>query len=121
MNKLAALAPMLLLGLLPAANAASDHLDFAALGGIRDFRPDGDAGIYIEGRNNQWYHADFFAPCYALRFHETVGFVIDPTDTLDRFSSILVAGDQCYFKSFEKTDKPGAGVQARGNPVSGQE
>lgn len=106
MKKLFILAPLLLLCALTAAQAASDRLSFADMGGINDFRPDGDKALYIEGRNHQWYYAQFFAPCFDLRFHDQVGFVIDPTGGLDRFSSILVGGQQCYFKSFDKIDKP---------------
>lgn len=106
MKKLILLAPLLLLGTLSSAQAAIDRLPFADLGGIRDFRANGDAGIYIEGYNNQWYYARFFSPCYDLRFHEQVGFVLDVMGGLDRFSSILVGGQQCYFKSFEPTEEP---------------
>jgi len=106
MNKLAIIIPLLILGSISSANAEMDRLQFADLGGIRDFRVDGDNGIYIEGRNRQWYHADFYAPCYDLRFHEHVGFVLELNGELDRFSSILVGGQQCYFKSFERSEKP---------------
>jgi hypothetical protein len=96
----------LVLGALTSALAASDRIAFADLGGIQDFRPDGDEGIYIEGRNRQWYYARFFNPCYELKFNESVGFVVEPTGDLDRFSSILVGGEQCYFKSFDQVDRP---------------
>lgn len=106
MKKLAILVPMLALGAISGAQAADDYLSFADMGGILNFKPNGDEGIYIEGRNREWYYAQFFAPCYDLRFHEQIGFVIDSTGDLDRFSSILVGGQRCYFKSFERTDKP---------------
>lgn len=106
MKKLFILAPLLLLGALSGAQAASERLPFANLGGIRDFHSDGTEGIYIEGRDKQWYYARFFAPCYDLRFHNQVGFVLDVAGGLDKFSSILVGGQQCYFKTFERTEKP---------------
>lgn len=106
MKKLTILIPLLALGALSSAQAANDYLSFADMGGIRNFKADGDKGIYVEGRNREWYYAKFFGPCYDLRFHDQVGFVIDATGDLDRFSSILVGGQQCYFKSFERTDKP---------------
>ena len=96
---------LLVAGVIP-AHASPGALHFADLGGIRNFRADGDHGMYIEGGNRQWYHADFFAPCIALRFHETVGFVIEPYGDLDKFSSIIVGGERCYFKSFEQSEDP---------------
>lgn len=98
---------LLIVGAAP-AHASPSALHFADLGGIRNFQADGDRGIYIEGRNRQWYHAEFFAPCIELRFHESVGFVIEPYGDLDKFSSIIVGGERCYFKSFERSEGPEA-------------
>lgn len=106
MKKLTTIVPLIILGAMASAIAANDHIDFADLGGIHDFRPDGDQGIYIEGQNRQWYHADFFKPCRELQFNERVGFVVEPTGDLNRFSSILVGGEQCYFQTFEQVEKP---------------
>jgi len=106
MKKLTVLVPLIILGSLTSALAANDQISFADLGGIHDFRPDGDEGIYIEGRNRQWYHANFFKPCRELPFNENVGFVVEPNGDLDRFSSILVGGEQCYFQTFKQVDKP---------------
>jgi hypothetical protein len=105
MKKLAVFALAMLVGV-SLAQAAQDRLVFADLGGIRNFRPDGVEGIYIEGRNHRWYHASFMAPCHELKFQERVGFVLEPTGDLYRFSSILVGDEQCRFKSFERTEEP---------------
>ena len=98
--------PLLVLGSMASAFAANDRIDFADLGGIRDYRPDGDQGIYVEGRNRQWFYADFFSPCRELEFNDRVGFVVEPTGGLNQFSSILVGGEQCYFQTFKRVEKP---------------
>ena len=106
MKRLTAFVSLAILVSLTSAFAAEDQIDFADLGGIRSFRPDGDVGIYIEGRNQQWYHAGFFRRCPELKFNESIGFVVEPTGQLNRFSSILVDGDRCYFRSFEPVPEP---------------
>ena len=79
-------------------------IDFVSLGGIRDWKAEGYDAILIQATNGTWYRATFFVPCLGLRFHESVGFVTDGTDRLDKFSSVLVDGQRCWFKSFEKVD-----------------
>lgn len=77
-------------------------IPFADMGGIRDWRPIGTEGLLIEGYNKQWYKAEFFSPCIGLDYSLAVGFVTDPSGHVDRFSSIIVDGQRCWFKSLEK-------------------
>lgn len=77
-------------------------IPFVDLGGIDDWRPVGTEGILIEARNGKWYKATFFAPCINLSHSIAVGFVTDPGGSLDRFSSIIVEGERCHFKSLEE-------------------
>lgn len=81
-------------------------IHFADLGGIRDWRADGSDAILIEGLNGRWYRATFFGPCIGLRFQESIGFVTDPGGSLDRFGSILVDGQRCWFRTFERIPAP---------------
>lgn len=81
-------------------------LHFADLGGIRNWRADGNEAILIEGRRDQWYRATFFSPCPDVRFANTIAFVTDTTGDLDKFSSILVRDRRCYFRSFERIPDP---------------
>jgi hypothetical protein len=82
-------------------------IPFADLGGIRSWRADGDRGIYVQGRRGQWYYAEFFGPCIGLRFSDQVAFITNAgTAQLDRFSSILVDGERCHFRSFEEIEGP---------------
>jgi hypothetical protein len=84
-------------------------LHFAGLNGIKDWRPDESAdadAILIEGRNGDWYRATFYAPCPEARYSPGVAFVTDTFGNLDRFTSIMVEGRRCNFKTFERTGDP---------------
>lgn len=82
-------------------------IEFASLGGIRDWRPAGSANaILIEGRNGRWYRASFMNNCPQIHYSETLAFVTDPTGDLTQFSSVLAGDQRCYFKTFERTNAP---------------
>jgi hypothetical protein len=103
-----------LCALLGSAGAVADEAEsppraeihFADLGGIRDFRPQGDGALLIQGTNGKWFRATFFGPCIGLRQRETLAFVTSPGGTLDRFSAILVGRQRCDFRTFEPTEPP---------------
>jgi hypothetical protein len=84
-------------------------LRFADLGGIENWRPADERSsdaILIEGRNDQWYRATFWAPCPEIHFTPTIGFVTDTLGNLDQFTSIIAEGRQCHFRTFERTSNP---------------
>ncbi len=89
------------------------YIPFAAMGGIRSFRVLDDRTLLVEGTNRQWYRADLFGTCFGLRGSEAIGFVTGHDGHLDRFSSILVAGDRCYFRSFVEVDAPAPRLSER--------
>lgn len=95
-----------------AAPVASSHAEdrvaihFADLGGIKNWRPDSGDSLLVEGRNSQWYRATFWGPCHELKFHESIAFVTSSGGDLDKFGSILVGGERCWFRTFRKVDKP---------------
>lgn len=84
-------------------------MHFADLGGIKNWRPvDGKTdGLLIEGRNDHWYRATFWAPCPEVHYALAIAFVTEPDGSLDQFGSVLVDGDRCHFKTFERTEAPG--------------
>ena len=82
-------------------------IHFVDLGGIESWQADGNEAMRIEGRNRRWYRATFMGPCIGLRFADTIGFVTDSSGSLDRFSSILVEGERCFFRTFEAIEAPG--------------
>lgn len=91
-----------------AGQSSSDpaSIPFADLGGIENWRVVDDQTLYIEGRSGHWYRAELMAPCPGLRFEDAVGFVIEPTGSFERFSSILVDGRECHLKSLTKSEEP---------------
>lgn len=82
-------------------------IPFANLGGIYDWAADGTRGIYIQSLNRQWFYAKLFAPCIDLPFALRVGFVTEPASgAFDRFSSIVVRGQECPVSSLTKSGPP---------------
>ena len=76
---------------------------------IYDWAADGERGIYIETLDHHWYYAKLFGPCINLPFATRVGFVTEPGNgVFDRFSSIIVQGQQCPVESLTKSGAPAA-------------
>lgn len=80
-------------------------------GQIRNWRDEGRDAILIESGTGQWYRAEFMSPCHGLPFADTIGFPLDATGKVDKFSSVLVrqAGgmlEECWFKSFVEIPDP---------------
>jgi hypothetical protein len=81
-------------------------IPFADLGNIHDWHADSADELYIEAANRKWYRTTFWSPCNPLPFASTIAFVTEPTGELDKYSSILVEGERCWFKTFEQTTAP---------------
>ena len=93
-------------GGVPSVSPAQASIPFTEFGNIYDWRADGNAGIYIQSDDRKWFHATFMAPCIDLPFAEHVGFRTTPPLPLDKFDSIVLRDEVCYFKSFEKVPGP---------------
>lgn len=89
-----------------ADNGRPAALPFADLGNIRSWQPDGSGAMYIESSRRNWYRATFFAPCINLPFAFAVAFVTEPNGSLNRYSSILVDGERCWFQTFSEATEP---------------
>lgn len=82
-------------------------IPFADLGGIEDWRANGDQGLWIRGRSkHQWYYAELLGHCSGLSFRDAIGFVIEPYGSFDKFSSIVVEGRICPIKSLKESTPP---------------
>jgi hypothetical protein len=80
---------------------------FATMGGIDDWRADGTKALYIKGRrSNEWYYARLLSSCHGLNFANTIGFDSEPSREFNRFSAILVDGQNCKLTSLIKSEKP---------------
>ena len=85
---------------------AQAEIHFANMGGIQDWRADGEKALFIQGRNRQWYRAELMSNCIGLNFTEHVGFVTEPGGDFDKFSAILVDHRECQVISLVKSDGP---------------
>ncbi len=91
---------------------ASASIPFAGYQGrIRDWQDLGREAILIQEDTGDWYRAEFMGSCHNLPFAQTIGFVIDGSGEIDRFSSILVRGaggtvEECWFSSFKQAPAP---------------
>ena len=81
-------------------------IPFADLGNIRDWDSDSPSELYVQSANRDWYRITFWAPCNELPFALGIAFVTEPTGHLDQYSSILVDGERCWFKTFDRSGPP---------------
>ncbi len=87
----------------PARPAA---IHFVDLGGVRDWRAEGSEALLIQGADGTWYRATFYGPCFGLQFRERLAFVTDGMNQIDRFSSVLVDRERCWFRTFDRVEEP---------------
>lgn len=74
---------------------------------IRDWQADGRDGLWIQDLRRQWYYAQLLSPCMGLDFATGIGFKTRGSDTLDRFSEVIVPREQsCQIMSLSKSDTP---------------
>jgi hypothetical protein len=88
------------------AAAQRTSIPFADIGNIRDWQAMSAEELYVQAMNRNWYRASFWAPCHSLPFAVGIAFVTEPNGQLDSFSSILVDGERCWFKTFERSEAP---------------
>jgi len=82
-------------------------IPFASHGGVRDWRADGDRGIWVQDLGRQWYYGRFMSPCIGLQFAEAVRFKTGPAGELDRWSLVRARDTgNCVFTSFVRSDGP---------------
>lgn len=92
----------------PAAAEAQQEvrIPFANNGGIRDWRSYEKDVLYVQDRQRKWYKATLMSPAFDLRYTEAIGFDTGPTDTFDRFSTVVVAGQRYAVQSLVRVDHP---------------
>jgi hypothetical protein len=82
------------------------QINFPNFGAINNFEADGDRGIWFEDRNRRWYYAELFGPCHGLNFVQTIGFDTRGSASFDKFSSIIVEGQDCKLATLVTAEKP---------------
>lgn len=91
-------------GAMAAQNRTAIH--FADIGNIRNWSADTPDALYIQSMNRQWHRVTFWSPCTQLPFALTIAFVTEANGDLNAYSSILVGGERCWFKTFEASSAP---------------
>lgn len=90
----------------PAAQAEQVSIPFANHGGVRNWKAIDSHALLIEGPRGQWYKAELFGACVDLPYANAIGFLVEPTGELDRYSGIVVRDQVCRFKSLTKAENP---------------
>lgn len=90
---------------------AADPIDHASItfhetGNIRSWQPVGHDALLIESISGRWYRAEFTGPCGDLPFAMSLSFVTEPDGPLDKYSSILVDGQRCWFRDVRSVSEP---------------
>jgi len=107
----------LALGALPASFASTqanaDHdaklqtsIPFANHGGIRDWRVENNQSLLIEGIGGHWYRAKLMSPAIDLPFADRIGFIAEPSGSLDKFSTVVVRGRRYPIGSLTAAEPP---------------
>lgn len=86
------------------ATPPSASIPFANHGGIYNWRAQGDDTIYFEDNHHTWYKATLFAPAFDLGFKEALAVQAGPTDTLDKWSAVIIHGQRYPFSSFVRIE-----------------
>ena len=118
------LALSLAAALLPLSAAAADEPAPRALGvesgiafpgdaTIRNWRADGEDGIWIEGRRGEWFYGRFAGFCRDLDFAQAIGVDTRGVSRLDKFAAIIVRGERCPLVSFMTSAPPPTREEAK--------
>ena len=98
----------------PQSQPPQASIPFANMrGSINDWRAVGDDGLYVQDMHNRWYFAKLMGPCIDLPFAQRIGFDVRGTNTLDRFSSIIVRGQRCPLTSLTASAPPPKKAKAK--------
>lgn len=73
--------------------------------GIWSWKPDGRGALLIKSRRGKWYRATLTGGC-DVRVPIAIGFAPGPGGDFDRFSSVLVDGQRCHIRTFDRLDAP---------------
>jgi hypothetical protein len=94
-------------GVAAASTTPQASIPFADHGGIYDWRPNGDRGIWVQSAHHEWFYGTFVGACFGLDTAPRIGFVTDVTGEFDRWSSIVVPHEpRCHLSTFEASAPP---------------
>lgn len=80
------------------------RIPFANRGGIRNWRSYDKDTLYIQDRQRNWYKAELMGSAFDLPHSWAIGFDTSPSDTFDKFSTIVVRGQRYAIQSLVRID-----------------
>jgi hypothetical protein len=92
----------------PRDQGSETYIPFANHGGVLDWHVVDDTTLLIQDIHGQWYVAKVIGPAFTLPSTEHLGFVTEPSGTLEKFSAIIVRGQRFPIISLTLTDPPAA-------------
>jgi hypothetical protein len=90
------------------AARATASMSFGEFGKIRDWRGEGANALYLESDSRQWYYATFTETCANLPSSTHIELGAAHQAEADKFDSIQLLGEVCYFKTFDRAPGPPA-------------
>jgi hypothetical protein len=89
-----------------ASAPAEASIPFVNQRGVRDWQAAGDDKVYVQASGGQWYLATLAVNVPDLPFAQAIGFETKGLDRLDRFGSVVVAGNRYPLKSLVESGPP---------------
>jgi hypothetical protein len=80
-------------------------IPFANHGAIRDWEVVDDSTLLIQDIHGQWYRAKLSGPAFALPYTEHLGFVTEPSGTLEKLSAVVVRGQRYAILSLTRSNR----------------
>ncbi len=78
---------------------------FGAFNAIYDWKVDNRGALLLRTAWGRYYRATFAGPCPELPTAISIGFITEVAGPLNRWSSIYVDGDRCWFKNFDPVER----------------
>ena len=91
----------------PERLGAEVSVPFISMNNLRDFRADGDQGVWLQDRSRRWFYARTLGPCMGLPFAVRIG--VDTRfggNQLDRTGTLLVDRQRCPLTSLTASNGP---------------
>ena len=82
------------------------RIPFVSLNGVRNFHAVGKDVVYIQDARRNWYRASLMTSCLNLPFAQAIGVDTRGTNSLDRFSTLILEGERCQLQSLVRSGPP---------------
>ncbi|WP_380872217.1 hypothetical protein ACFB49_31600 [Sphingomonas sp. DBB INV C78] len=90
----------------PATATKEASIPFVGSGSIRNYRAIDRRTLLVEDVHGKWYRAELMSDCLDLTYAQAIGFDVRGTNSFDKFSSIIVRGQNCPLRSLVPSEAP---------------